>query len=74
MIKIVDALLFILIRLTIYLEDWERKKQKHEQNQSIKDLEANPVDWFNSHFGGVQPKTDQTPTATEADTESNPPR
>lgn len=74
MIKIVDALLYILIRLTIYLEDWERKKQKHEQNQSIKDLETNPSDWFNSHFGGVQLKTDQTPTTTETDSDSNSPR
>ena len=78
MIKLLNSIILFLTRLTYILEERNRKHLDDIQNQSIKDLENNPSDWFNHHFGGVQlSPEDRTYTiadASETHSSSNSPR
>ena len=59
----------LINRLLAFIEAFLRKKESKEAQHEVDELEANPNDWFNDHFGGVQ--SDDAEKANKADTDSN---
>jgi hypothetical protein len=66
MIKLAALLTKILSLVELFI--LHRKKADAQKQRDA--VEANPVDWFTNHFGGVSAKSDEAKSTDEANTKN----